>query len=141
MEIVSEERNTDKDKIDVKSLPLEELKTLFGELGEKPFRGAQMYDWMHKKLASGFEEMSNLSKEFRSFCEEHFTYTVCRTVDVQTSAIDGTRKFLFALQDGNVVESVWMKYKHGNSVCISSQVGCRMGCRFCASTVHRCPRR
>ena len=135
MEIVSEERNTDKDKIDVKSLPLEELKTLFGELGVKPFRGAQMYDWMHKKLASGFEEMSNLSKEFRRFCEEHFTYTVCRTVDVQTSAIDGTRKFLFALQDGNVVESVWMKYKHGNSVCISSQVGCRMGCRFCASTL------
>ena len=67
--------------------------------------------------------------------EEHFSYTSLTPVDMQESRIDGTKKFLFGLADGNVVESVWMKYKHGNSVCISSQVGCRMGCRFCASTL------
>ena len=122
-------------KIDIKSLTLSELKKELESRGEKSFRAKQMYEWMHVKLARGFEEMTNLSKGFREKCAEWYTFTSLQAVQVQESGIDGTKKFLFALADGNVVESVWMKYKHGNSVCISSQVGCRMGCRFCASTL------
>ncbi len=124
-----------KQKTDVKSLTLEELTQELAAMGEKPFRARQMYEWMHGKLARDFNEMTNLPKALREACEERYEYTALRAVQVQESAIDGTRKFLFALSDGNVVESVWMKYHHGNSVCISSQVGCRMGCRFCASTL------
>jgi 23S rRNA (adenine2503-C2)-methyltransferase len=90
---------------------------------------------MHVKLARGFEEMTNLSADLRKRLSEAYSYTTLEPVQVQESKLDGTKKFLFGLADGNVVESVWMKYKHGNSVCISSQVGCRMGCRFCASTL------
>ena len=122
-------------KTDVKSLPLSDLKKELESRGEKAFRAKQMYEWMHRKLARGFDEMTNLSKDFREKCKEWYSYTALQAVRVQESKIDGTKKFLFALADGNVVESVWMKYQHGNSVCISSQVGCRMGCRFCASTL------
>ncbi|MGN0425469.1 MAG: 23S rRNA (adenine(2503)-C(2))-methyltransferase RlmN [Acetatifactor sp.] len=122
-------------KIDIKSLTLPELTEEIIGMGEKGFRAGQMYQWMHQKLARGFEEMTNLSQAFRRQCEEHFSYTALNVVQVQESKLDGTRKYLFALEDGNVVESVWMKYRHGNSVCISSQVGCRMGCKFCASTL------
>jgi len=122
-------------KPDIKSMTLEELTEELKSRGEKAFRAKQMYDWMHVKLAADFEEMSNLSKDFRRKCKELYEYTALETVRVQESKLDGTKKFLFALQDGNVVESVWMRYKHGNSVCISSQVGCRMGCNFCASTL------
>ena len=103
--------------------------------GEKAFRARQLYQWMHVKLARGFGEMTDLSREFRQRCGETYAYTCLEKVRMQESAIDGTRKYLFRLSDGNLVESVWMKYHHGNSVCISSQVGCRMGCRFCASTL------
>lgn len=123
------------DKIDIKSLSLEELKKELESKGEKAFRAKQMYEWMHVKLAEDFDQMTNLSKDFREKCKDWYTYTALKAVQVQESKIDGTRKYLFELADGNVVESVWMKYKHGNSVCISSQVGCRMGCRFCASTL------
>lgn len=123
------------EKKDIKSLNLEQLKEELAAIGEKPFRAVQMYEWMHQKLAADFEEMTNLSKDFRSKCKEAYEYTSLELLRVQESKLDGTRKFLFGLKDGNVVESVWMKYKHGNSVCISSQVGCRMGCRFCASTL------
>lgn len=123
------------EKTDIKSLTLNELKSQMQELSEKPFRAVQLYEWMHKKLARSFDEMTNLSKELREKCKEQYTFTALHAVKVQESKIDGTKKFLFELADGNVVESVWMKYKHGNSVCISSQVGCRMGCRFCASTL------
>lgn len=122
-------------KIDIKSLTLAELKKELESKGEKAFRAKQMYEWMHVKLARDFDEMTNLSKDFREKCKDRYSYTALEAVQVQESKIDGTRKYLFALADGNVVESVWMKYKHGNSVCISSQVGCRMGCRFCASTL------
>ncbi len=121
--------------IDIKSMTLEELKADMAALGEKPFRGKQIYEWMHVKLAEGFGEMSNISEGLRRRCQERYDYTLLKQVRVQESASDGTRKLLFALADGNLVESVWMKYKHGNSVCISSQVGCRMGCVFCASTL------
>ena len=120
---------------DIKSMTLTELKEDMAELSEKSFRAGQLYDWMHKKLARGFDEMTNLPVAMREKCKERYTYTALQAVQVQESKIDGTRKYLFALSDGNVVESVWMKYKHGNSVCISSQVGCRMGCAFCASTL------
>ena len=123
------------EKKDIKSMNLEELTEELASLGEKPFRAKQMYQWMHVKLASGFDEMTNLPKSMREACETKYTYTSLETVEVQESKLDGTKKFLFGLADGNVVESVWMQYKHGNSVCISSQVGCRMGCRFCASTL------
>ena len=122
-------------KKDIKSLNLEELKTELESMGEKAFRAKQMYEWMHVKLVRSFDEMTNLSAKFREQCKEKYEYTCVNPVRIQESKIDGTKKFLFELSDGNVVESVWMQYKHGNSVCISSQVGCRMGCRFCASTI------
>ncbi|HKM35654.1 MAG TPA: 23S rRNA (adenine(2503)-C(2))-methyltransferase RlmN [Lachnospiraceae bacterium] len=123
------------EKKDIKSLTLEELQEEMTLLSEKSFRAKQCYEWMHVKLARSFEEMTNLSKDFKEKCGNHYRYTVLEFVDVQESKLDGTKKFLFSLADGNVVESVWMQYKHGNSVCISSQVGCRMGCKFCASTL------
>lgn len=122
-------------KKDIKSMTLDELVVDFEQMGEKKFRAAQVYDWLHVKLAGSFEEMTNLSAAFRRKLTEEYEFTALQAVRVQESRIDGTKKFLFELWDGNVVESVWMKYKHGNSVCISSQVGCRMGCRFCASTL------
>lgn len=123
------------EKTDIKSLALSELQREMEKIGEKKFRAAQIYEWMHKKLAEDFTEMTNLSLSLREKCAEHFELTVLRPVRVQESKLDGTKKYLFALGDGNMVESVLMRYRHGNSVCISSQVGCRMGCRFCASTL------
>lgn len=123
------------DKIDIKSLDLSELTRAMAELGEKPFRAKQLYEWMHRKLSRSFGEMTNLSGKLRETCGMHFEYTALEVVKVQESQIDGTKKILFRLADNHLIESVWMKYKHGNSVCISSQVGCRMGCRFCASTI------
>lgn len=122
-------------KKDLKSLNLEELISELNNLGEKAFRAKQLYQWMHVKLARSYEEMTNISKELKEKLKANFAYTSVNMVTFQESKIDGTRKYLFELADGNVVESVWMQYKHGNSVCISSQVGCRMGCRFCASTI------
>lgn len=122
-------------KKDIKSMTMTELQEDLESRGEKAFRAKQLYEWMHVKLAEGFEEMTNLSKVLRENCRSWYTYTSLKALRIQESGIDGTKKFLFELSDGNVVESVWMKYKHGNSVCISSQVGCRMGCRFCASTL------
>jgi len=122
-------------KLDLKSMTKSEVREAMLSLGEKNFRSDQIYDWMHKKLASSFDEMTNLSKALREKLNDTFAYTSLEVVDVQSSKMDGTKKYLFALEDGNVVESVFMPYHHGNSVCISSQVGCRMGCRFCASTL------
>ena len=122
-------------KQDLKSMTEEELKAFLAGFGEKPFRARQLYQWIHEKLAGSFEEMSSLSKELRGKLENEASLTSLKVAGERVSAIDGTRKYLFALEDGNVIESVWMQYHHGNSVCISSQVGCRMGCRFCASTL------
>ena len=120
---------------DIKSFTLEELKEEMTGLSEKPFRAVQLYEWMHKKLARDYEQMSNIPASLKEKCKEHYSYTALSLVEVQESQIDGTKKYLFALADGNMVESVLMHYKHGNSVCISSQAGCRMGCKFCASTL------
>lgn len=126
------ERNKD---VDVKSLTMDELKLEMEKIGEKAFRAKQLYEWMHVKLARGYDEMTNIPKNLRERLVRDYPYTALEEVTVQVSKTDGTRKYLFALSDGNYVESVWMQYHHGNSVCISSQVGCRMGCRFCASTI------
>lgn len=123
------------EKQDIKAMTLEELTESIRQMGDKPFRAKQIYQWLHQKLVTDFDEMSNLSKLLREKMKEQFTLTALQPVDVKISQIDGTRKYLFRLADGNVIESVWMQYHHGNSVCISSQVGCRMGCRFCASTL------
>ena len=119
---------------DIKSMTIDELKKLMTTLGDKPFRAKQIYSWLHEHLVTSYDEMTNLSKSLREKLKE-YPVTALKMVDVQTSRIDGTQKYLFRLSDGNVIESVLMRYKHGNSVCISSQVGCRMGCRFCASTI------
>ena len=122
-------------KKDIKSMTLEELTKELAALGEKPFRAKQIYDWLHVKMATDFEQMSSLSRALRARLSQCCSITALKTVGERISAADGTRKYLFGLEDGNVIESVWMQYHHGNSVCISSQVGCRMGCRFCASTL------
>lgn len=124
-----------KEKKDIKSMTLSELTAEMEVLSEKPFRAKQCYEWMHGKLARSFSEMTNLSKDFREKCGNNYEYTIAEAADIKESKIDGTKKFLFRFADGNMVESVWMQYKHGNSVCISSQAGCRMGCKFCASTL------
>ena len=120
---------------DIKSMNLDELKEVCTQMGEKPFHAKQLYGWIHQKLAPSYQEMTTLSKGFRQKLEETYHYRPLEIVEVQTSKLDGTQKYLFELADGNVIESVLMRYHHGNSVCISSQVGCRMGCRFCASTI------
>ena len=123
-------------KIDIRSMTMEQLEAFVVEtLKDKKFRAKQIYDWMHVKLVQNFDEMSNLSKDLRNRLNETATLCSMEIVDCLISEIDGTRKYLFRLEDGSIIESVLMKYKHGNSVCISSQVGCRMGCRFCASTL------
>ena len=123
------------ERCDIKSMTLSELTELTESLGEKPFRAKQLFQWLHQKLANDVGEMTNLPQTFRETLASSTAMTSLKTVRVLESGIDGTKKFLFGLGDGNVIESVLMKYKHGNSVCISSQVGCRMGCRFCASTL------
>lgn len=123
------------EKTDIKSLNLQELEGLVKSMGQPAFRAKQLYQWMHQKLVTDFTQMSNLSKPLQAQLQEQCELVVLKKVDVRISQIDGTRKYLFALPDGNVIESVWMQYQHGNSVCISSQAGCRMGCRFCASTL------
>ncbi len=122
-------------KKDLKSMRYEEVLEEMREIGEKPFRGKQIYEWLHEKLAVSFEEMSNLSRNLKEKLENLYQCETLTPVKVLTSQTDGTQKYLFQLADGNVIESVLMHYRHGNSVCISSQVGCRMGCRFCASTL------
>lgn len=119
---------------DIKSMTLEEVKALMVSLGEKPFRAKQIYEWLHQHFAVSYDEMTNLPKSLREKLEG-YPITALEILDVQISKADGTRKYLFRLEDGNTIESVLMKYRHGNCVCISSQAGCRMGCRFCASTI------
>ncbi len=120
---------------EIKSFTYGQLENWITEQGEAKFRAKQIYDWMHKKLVTEWSQMSNLPERLRDLLKEQFALTVLRPVEILHSKQDGTRKYLFELSDGNVVEAVMMPYRHGNSVCISTQVGCRMGCRFCASTL------
>lgn len=121
------------ESMDVKSMTLSELTEYVTQNGYPKFRAKQIYDWCHKKQVRDVEEMNNLPKELRAFLSEELV--MLELVERLESKVDGTNKFVFRLQDGNVIESVFMPYQHGNSVCISSQAGCRMGCRFCASTL------
>ena len=121
--------------IDIKSMNIKELEDLLKELGEPKFRAKQIFDWLHAKQVDSFEEMTNLSKGLREKLAETASINGVEMVRKLVSQIDGTRKYLFALSDGAIIESVLMKYEHGNTVCISTQVGCRMGCKFCASTL------
>ena len=119
---------------DIKSMTLEEITQACRDMGEPAFRGKQIFTWLHKGVAS-FDEMSNLSKALREKLKERYFITVPTVARKQMSKLDGTIKYLWELSDGNCIETVLMQYKHGNTVCISSQVGCRMGCAFCASTI------
>ena len=120
---------------DIRSLDAQELSGLLGSLGEPAYRARQLFAWLHEKNATSYGEMSNLPKALREKLEHSYPLVPLQIVQKLTSAIDGTEKYLFRLQDGHVIESVRMLYDYGASVCISTQVGCRMGCRFCASTV------
>ena len=122
-------------KKDICSYNYDELKEEMLAIGEKAFRSKQIYEWLHVKLADDFDEMTNLSKALREKLKKNYEIRKVKMIDHQISKEDPTEKFLFELEDGNMVESVLMKYNYGNSVCISSQAGCRMGCRFCASTI------
>lgn len=118
---------------DIKSMTLEEMGAYLKELGQPAFRAKQVFQWLHRG-AKSFDEMTNLSKELRAKLSEDCYITVPVAERKQISAQDGTIKYLWRLRDGNCIETVLMKYKHGNTVCVSCQVGCNMGCVFCAST-------
>lgn len=121
------------DKANIKSFTFDELKQEMISLGEKPFRAEQIFKWIHQENVTSFDDMTNLSKEFREKLKEKYTinnFNIIRKLESK----DGTKKYLFDVLDGNAIESVLMEYKFGYSICVSSQVGCRMGCRFCAST-------
>ena len=120
--------------IDLKSMTLEELTAFFKEMGQPAFRAKQVFRWLYRGVTS-FEEMTDLSKGLREQLEAQCFITAPKVARKQVSAIDGTIKYLWELADGNCIETVLMRYQHGNTVCVSSQVGCRMGCAFCASTL------
>ena len=122
-------------KTDIKSMLPEELRDSLTEMGESAFRAGQIYLWLHQKQVTSVDEMTNLSLSLREKLKEKFRIPQLSVVQCQCSQLDGTRKYAFALDDGNIIESVFMPYRYGNSVCVSSQAGCRMGCRFCASTL------
>ena len=119
---------------DIKSMTQQELSAFLKELGEPSFRAKQIFSWLHRGVTS-FEDMTNLSKPLRETLAERCFITAPTVARRQESRLDGTIKYLWELSDGNCIETVLMQYHHGNTVCISSQVGCRMGCAFCASTI------
>ena len=120
-------------KSNIKSFTLDELKNEMIALGEKVFRAEQIFKWLHQENVQSFEEMTNISKEFREVLNEKYTINNFKIIKKLESK-DGTKKYLFDILDGNAIESVLMQYKFGYSICVSSQVGCKMGCKFCAST-------
>lgn len=122
-------------KTDILSLYPEELEAEILAMGEKKFRAKQIFEWLHVKNVDSFEKMTNLSAQLRARLEEKFcikSLFVCKTLE---SCTDNTVKYLYGLNDGNHIESVLMEYSYGNTICVSTQVGCKMGCRFCASTI------
>ncbi len=122
-------------KIDILSLTFPELSEQFAAMGEKTFRAKQVYDWLHNKKVTDFSEMTNISAQKRAELCEIFYINSLKIKKRLVSRIDNTVKYLYGLADGEAVETVLMEYKHANSLCISTQVGCRMGCRFCASAI------
>lgn len=122
------------DRPEIKSMTIEEIKGCLQDMGQQAFRAKQIFKWLHLGVTS-FDEMTDLSKDLRALLAERFLLTVPEVERKQTSKVDGTQKYLWQLRDGNCVESVLMHYQHGNTACVSSQVGCRMGCAFCASGI------
>ena len=119
---------------DLKSMTLEEITVALRAMGEPQFRGKQVFTWLHRGITD-FDQMINIPKSLREKLQAEYTLTVPTVARKQESKLDGTIKYLWELSDGNCIETVLMSYHHGNTVCISSQVGCRMGCKFCASTL------
>lgn len=120
---------------DIRSMSFSELSEEISALGFPAFRVKQIYSWLHEKCVVSFDEMTNISKDMREKLQQHFTLSNCEINTKLVSKIDDTVKYLFTLSDGEYVESVVMKYKYGYSICISTQVGCKMGCTFCASAI------
>lgn len=120
---------------DILSMTFDELSAEFSALGIQKFRAKQVYEWLHRHLAGSYDEMTNLPKALREDLAEKFPLYNCKIAKKQVSKLDNTVKYLFALHDGDFIESVVMKYKYGYTICVSSQVGCKMGCAFCASTL------
>ena len=120
--------------VNIKSMTLPEIGAVLKELGQPAFRAKQVYTWLHKGVVS-YDEMTNLPKQLREQLEKEYPFTVPKVVRKQESQKDGTIKYLWQLADGNCVETVLMRYHYGNTVCISTEVGCKMGCAFCASTL------
>ena len=117
----------------IKDFNLEELKEELKTIGEKPYRAEQIFQWIYVEKVKSFEEMTNLSLDLRKRLEENYTmcnYRILRKLE----SVDGTKKYLFDVLDGNAIETVLMEYHHGKTICVSSQIGCKMGCKFCAST-------
>lgn len=124
------------EKIDIKSLTFDNMKEFICHINEKSFRAKQIFNWIHQKHISNFDEMTNLSKQLRQKLEENCFLSKSEIVEKYISKQDNTTKYLFEIENNNIIESVLMKYSYGNSVCVSSQAGCRMGCSFCASAVN-----
>ncbi len=129
-----EKEQTSVQKPSIYSIELHDLKAWLVEHNEKAFRAEQIFDWLYKKRVTSFEDMSNLSKTLRETLEKHYSLTTLNTL-IQQQSSDGTIKFLFELHDGYSIETVLMRHEYGNSVCVTTQVGCRIGCTFCASTL------
>lgn len=123
-------------KKDILSMNITELEADMKELGQSKFRATQVFRWLHVDRAETFEEMTNISKDFRKVLDEKYEIYTLEIVKRLISKIDGTRKYIFRLKGGSLIESVMMPYDHGNTICISTQSGCRMGCKFCASTIN-----
>ena len=135
MDIKEDKVNYNKDgKFSILSFTKEELEAELLELGEKKFRAGQVYEWLHQKNALSFDDMSNISIDLREKLKDKYFIDNITVLDKLESKMDETKKFILKLNDGNIIEAVVMKYKYGNSICISSEVGCQMGCTFCAST-------
>lgn len=124
------------EKKDILSFTFDELQNELENLGEKKFRASQVYKWLHSDTVTNFDMMTNLSKQLREKLDENYYIALAEPEKKLTSSIDSTVKYLFKLRDGEYIESVLMKYKYGYSICVSSQVGCKMGCKFCASTLN-----
>ena len=120
-------------KLNIKDYDLQDLKTKLEELNEKPYRAEQIFNWLYREKVTDFNQMTNLSLELRKKLEENFNICTYQIIKKQISK-DNTKKYLFDVRDGNAIESVLMKYKYGKTICVSSQIGCKMGCKFCAST-------
>ena len=117
----------------IKDYNLDELKEEFIKIGEKSYRAEQVFKWLYQEEVTSFDDMTNLSLELREKLKKEFTLNNFKILKKQES-VDGTKKYLFDVLDGNAIETVLMEYHHGKTICVSSQIGCKMGCKFCAST-------